>query len=69
MAPSFSQFRYFRAVAECGHFGFVSARASKYKPFCAGIVPLRGHQDADRRERTGQDMQVAVTVGNMLVTI
>jgi hypothetical protein len=34
---------------------------------CAGIVPLRGHQDADRHERTGQDVQLAVIGGNILV--
>ena len=49
--------------------GSVSARASKYDPSCAGIVPSCGRQDADRRERTGQDVQLAVIGGNMLVTV
>ena len=48
--------------------GFVSARASKYnRTETSG--PLRGRQDADHREGTGEDMQAAVAGGNMLVTI
>ena len=51
----------------CSKSGSVSARASKYK-LTEAASPLRGLQDTDHREGTGEDVQAAVVGGNMLIT-